>query len=597
MKYEHGGLDQLDPNPSKLDQHGSFDRRKNCAPRHIAPDPETPLSPAFVNEQGPRIGAELDRSSASPQSADLRNEMAHLKRRIQSMTEMFGRMEVERRETMMEVENLRREVALSKRRRGQGSKSLAVVLLDFELDMFDSALFRRPDEAGRNAARGLRNKVRSYLPAERAGCSVMVYIFLSRDSQLVADMCAEGVISSERELDEFVASFNKAHPLFLLVSSDAPRNETLQRLRDLDHQGLAALYSRLDSCSSLILGRWALDLECANMICSGPSTSEETPRYLKKISFVEPVVGTWVPPELIQRSPVILDTSGLLRKTLLRRNKGAVRGLKLDEYRVSPYRMALMATRAELRMGRMGLQSLLDQAPPICLQHYLGELPCALDSCAFSHAYTIPKDKLDTLRHSLLSTPCAQILQGTECALADGCFFAHVCPRGLSCSRQGCAFPNFMHPDLSTVVVPRLRTPLTKPTTDPGKEAPWPQFVKRAELRLPRSSFVVKLKESKEKIQSQAISSIMPHLSKSHYSVLPDSSVTDSLVVAPAPLKSSKPSLIQPSSSKTIDRIKSGDNINRAAIQRLGIQTLSNEGHGPGSKSGRAGGPKWWQVR
>ncbi|KDE08044.1 hypothetical protein MVLG_01745 [Microbotryum lychnidis-dioicae p1A1 Lamole] len=568
MNYVHGGLDQLDQNPSKIDQHGSFDPRKIPGPRHTAPEAETPLSPAFVNEQGPRIGAELDRSSASPQSTDLRNEMAHLERKIQSMAEICERMEAERRETTEEVENLRREVALSKRRRGQGSKSLAVILLDFELDMFDSTLFHRPDEAGRNAARGLRNKVRSYLPAERAGCSVMAYVFLSRDSQLVADMCAEGVISSERELDEFVASFNNAHPLFLLISSDAPRNETLQRLR-----GLAALYSRLDSCSSLILGRWALDLECANMICSGSSTPEETPRYPKKISFVEPVVGTWVPPELIQRSPVILDTSGLLRKTLLRRNRGAMRGLKLDEYR-----------------------SLLDQAPPICLQHYLGEVPCALDSCTFSHAYTISKDKLDTLRHSLLFKPCAQTLQGTECALADSCFFAHVCPRGLSCSRQGCTFPNFMHPDLSTVIVPMLRTPLTKPTTDPGKEAPWPQFVKRAELRLPRSSFVVKLKESKEKIQSISISSIMPQLSKSHYSALPESSVTVPRVDAQTPQNSSKPPLIQLSSSKTINRMKSGDNFNRAAIQRLGTQTLSSEGHGPGSKSGRAEGPKWWQV-
>ncbi|SCV69096.1 BQ2448_2116 [Microbotryum intermedium] len=104
------------------------------------------------------------------------------------------------------------------------------------------------------------------------------------------------------------------------------------------------------------------------------------------------------------------------------------------------------------------LLSLFDQILPSCLQYCLGDEPCAHENCAFSHAYSISKDKLDTPRRSLLATPCAQSLKGAECALGDTSFVAHVNPRGWNFFRQGCAFPS-LHPALSSPY--RFKEPYT----------------------------------------------------------------------------------------------------------------------------------------
>lgn len=112
---------------------------------------------------------------------------------------------------------------------------------------------------------------------------------------------------------------------------------------------LAFVFSRMASCTRLVLGRWALDLNLAELLAPSSSNDEgpNSPVFDDKIRFVEPFLGTYIGPALTRRQPQVVDLPGLLRCTPLRRHR--------------------FATRPVINRSR----GLHDQDPPICLDYYL----------------------------------------------------------------------------------------------------------------------------------------------------------------------------------------------------------------------------------
>ncbi|ORY61912.1 hypothetical protein BCR35DRAFT_195380 [Leucosporidium creatinivorum] len=231
------------------------------------------------------------------------------------------------------------------------------------------------------------------------------------------------MVSSPRELDEFIASFNRAHPLYMLIDTPDPREISLQRQR-----ALATIFTRFSQCRRLVLGRWALDLELMEMVSPSRMKStddaEKKPKFDEEVRFVEPFPGTWVPPHFRSREPKTIDMKGVLRKVPLRRGRG------------------------QLGMPKLNLnRGLHHQDPPICLHHYLMPDRCSSENCTFCHAYNIPPPIIEELRHHVAGTPCAIVADGFHCDDPE-CLFAHQCPRGLRCKRHGCDFGPHMHPPL-----------------------------------------------------------------------------------------------------------------------------------------------------
>lgn len=267
------------------------------------------------------------------------------------------------------------------------------MILDFELDMFTPLLFHRSENAGRAAARNLRDKIRESLPSDFAGSNgvIMTFIFLyvalcltlvqegeracvlklflrsRRSPELLADLMAEGMVSSQQELSEFIASFNRAHPLYMMLEMDCEPDVILQRQRGefpwlvrpaailADRyvllSALAAVYCRFDQCRRLILGRWALDLPLAELLApttaatanvEKPANDSESqkgkskgPKFPPKVQFIEPFPGTWIDSSFRARDPKIVQMRGVIRRIPLRRGMGAYGPPQINFDRVS----------------------------------------------------------------------------------------------------------------------------------------------------------------------------------------------------------------------------------------------------------------------
>ncbi|GAA5859027.1 hypothetical protein JCM1840_003717 [Sporobolomyces johnsonii] len=322
---------------------------------------------------------------------------------------------------------------------------LAVAILDFELDLFSPNIFHSHD-GGKEAYRALYRKLVRSLPNEAKGKvgQFLVYVFWTRNPAFMKQLVDEGLVSSIRELDDFINGFNQAHPLFMFIANDTPRELALQRQR-----ALATVYARNPVCQRLILGRWALDLPLAEMIC--PSKGAEKPKFPDKIRFVEPLTGFYLAPELRRREPQIIEMGGILRKYPL----GA--GASSREARQIDYNRPLWA-----------------QDPPICLDHYLSKSRCPDERCSFSHAYSIPREVREALRYELSRTPCPLILAGSECLDGLHCFFAHTCPKEF-CDGRGCPFkaPG-MHPHYYPTATPLPHPVARSPTRAAKQPSPAP---------------------------------------------------------------------------------------------------------------------------
>ncbi|GAA6001095.1 hypothetical protein JCM10207_007410 [Rhodosporidiobolus poonsookiae] len=305
-----------------------------------------------------------------------------------------------------------------------GKRALAVAILDFEADLFAPEIFHHAD-AGRHAVDALHRKLRRSLlslpEAERNKTwQFLCIVSWTRRGEFVKKLIAHGLISSVAELDDFINGFNRAHPLFMFVVSNTPPELSLQRQR-----ALAATFGFNPVCQRLILGRWALDLPLAEMIC--PSRGAEKVTFDKKILFVEPFDGFYLLPQLKKREPQIVVMEGVLRRWPLKEGGGfgSSHGKREVDYS----------------------RPLWQQTPPICLDYYLSPTRCTDERCTFSHSYQIPRDVLSALRYDLSRTPCPLVLSGHSCPDGEACHFAHFCPRKEMCPRRGCAFtaPN-MHP-------------------------------------------------------------------------------------------------------------------------------------------------------
>ncbi|GAA5963068.1 hypothetical protein JCM21900_002224 [Sporobolomyces salmonicolor] len=326
-----------------------------------------------------------------------------------------------------------------------GGKIQTVAILDFELDLFLPNIFHSYG-GGNEAYRALHRKMVESLPNEaksKVG-QFLAYVFWTRNPPFMKQLIAEGVVSSIRELDDFLNGFNQAHPLFMFIASDTPRELALQRQR-----ALATVYARNPVCQRLILGRWALDLPLAEMI--SPSKGAEKPKFPDKIRFAEPFVGFYLAPELMRRQPQIIEMGGILRKYPL----GS--GGSSREVRQIDYNRPLWA-----------------QDPPICLDHYLAKSRCSDERCVFSHAYSLPREVLDALRYELSRTPCPLILAGSECLDGPRCFFSHTCPKEY-CDGRDCPFkaPG-MHPHYYPAAPPPPPPIARSPTCEAKQRFPAP---------------------------------------------------------------------------------------------------------------------------
>ncbi|GAA5829522.1 hypothetical protein JCM11251_000189 [Rhodosporidiobolus azoricus] len=293
-----------------------------------------------------------------------------------------------------------------------GNSALAVSILDFELDLFAPEVFHQQD-SGRYAAELLHRKMRKSLqslpPDEQARhWQFLSIIFWTRNPEFVQALTASGLISSIADLDDFINSFNRAHPLFLFIVIT-----------------LATVYTRNPVCHRLILGRWAFDLPLAETIC--PSKGADKVVFPPKIVFVEPYTGFYLLPQLRKREPQIVEMEGVLRRFPL--------GVG----------------------GGLGGRPVWQQNPPLCLDFYLSPTRCTDERCSFSHSYKIPRQVLDALRFELARTPCPLAIGGLDCLDPSKCFFAHTCPRGDSCPRRGCAFKA---PGMHVYYVPSAPAPV-----------------------------------------------------------------------------------------------------------------------------------------
>ncbi|GAA6062018.1 hypothetical protein JCM10212_006093 [Sporobolomyces blumeae] len=271
---------------------------------------------------------------------------------------------------------------------------------------------------GAAAPRELERKLVAALPTDSGPRTVhlLVYVFWSRNTAFVSRLIENGLVGNLKELDNFINGFNSAHPLCMFVASDISRQIALQRQR-----ALALVYARDPTCVQVVLGRWALDHQLAELLA--PSTSPKA-LFPAKVRFVEPLVGFYLAPELKRRGFNVISTEGVLRRYPL-----ADRRVSLEiDYR----------------------RPLWKQDPPICLDFYLSRTKCPHERCLFSHAYRIPKPVVESMAYDISRTPCPLVVAGVACRDA-GCFFAHECPRP-HCDGFACPF-----------VAPGMHKPIAKP--------------------------------------------------------------------------------------------------------------------------------------
>ncbi|GAA5927244.1 hypothetical protein JCM10213_005616 [Rhodosporidiobolus nylandii] len=352
-------------------------------------------------------------------------ENDELKARLEKTERELKDVKAGRREDEELLKRAGREVErLSGGNSGKLVPTLAVAVLDFEQDLFAPEVFHHP-EAGRYAAEALHRKMRQSLlslPEEQRAKTWQFLIFLpwARNGEFVQKLVSSGLIASVADLDDFINGFNRAHPLFMLIVSNASSEATLQRQR-----ALATVFYRNPLCQRLIIGRWGLDLPLAEVLC--PQKGADKVIFPEKVLFVEPYDGFYLLPQLRRRDPQIVEMEGVLRRFPLRAavgGHGKAQKLQIDYSK-----------------------PLWRQTPPICLDYYLSPPRCRDERCTFSHRYQIPPAVLDALRFELSRTPCPLLLGGFDCPSADACFFAHTCPQGELCPRRGCPFtaPS-MHP-------------------------------------------------------------------------------------------------------------------------------------------------------
>ncbi|KAK4058655.1 hypothetical protein OIO90_000099 [Microbotryomycetes sp. JL221] len=285
----------------------------------------------------------------------------------------------------------------------KGAGDFAVVVLDFELDLFAPAFFRHG--AGVRAATELRNRVLALLPddADRdPRKSVLLWMFMRESHELLADLMVEGFFRNLHEVQAFIDAFNRLSPLMMLHRVRESPTAILRR-----QQALTELFMNDASCKILVVGRWAIERDYLSLLpghkppsLSGdpvPPTSAPprivpgSVKFDPKLRFIEPFRGTALPPDFMFAEPQILSLKGLVRETRLRRG-----------------------------LGRFGM--------PKFQPHILSP------------------NLVEELRQQVANTPCSFVNEGRECPLGSDCLFAHMCPHGTGCMRKNCPFSSLLHP-------------------------------------------------------------------------------------------------------------------------------------------------------
>ncbi|GAA5916777.1 hypothetical protein JCM8208_004039 [Rhodotorula glutinis] len=307
-------------------------------------------------------------------------------------------------------EELRRAEKEIKRLTG-GNVRLVVAVLDLDTDLFAPEIFHQHNVA-QAAVEAIRRKLLESLSSLEPAQSDktwrnVVLIFWRRDPHFVQQLVAHGFFGSAREFDDFIVTFNRTDPLFMIIVEQSNSGE--QALRR--ERAFAVLFAQHPLCYRLVLGRWAYDLHFAELLA--PTNAKDrtvAAAFPTKILFVEPHIGAFLPAQLLRRRPQMIVPDGLLRRH-------ALSDARAHKAREVDYALPLW-----------------QQDPPICLDHYLAPSRCHDERCAFSHQYRIPPDVLEALRFEVSRTPCPLVLAGYECGEASKCHFAHACPRGSRCA-------------------------------------------------------------------------------------------------------------------------------------------------------------------
>ncbi|BGP46207.1 hypothetical protein JCM10450v2_002047 [Rhodotorula kratochvilovae] len=380
-------------------------------------------------------------------------ENNELKERLEKAERDLKDVRAGRKADEEELRKAEKEIA---RLTGGGQTGLAVAILDLEADLFSPQVLHHHDSAGAAAEalhHLLRESLRS-LPAAEQGRNwqFIAFVFWHRNGRFVQQLISNGFFASIRDFDDFILKFNRAHPLFMLIVDQGTHEQVRQRER-----AFALLFARHPLCNRLLLGRWAYDLPLAEMLApaktGGPGVPAPKVTFPDNVRFVEPYIGFYLPGQLLRRDPQTVGVEGVLRVHPLTDGRKDKKPREVDYSR-----------------------PLWQQDPPICLDHYLSSSRCADERCAFSHSYRIPPDVLEALRFELRRTPCPLVVAGYECFDGTSCDFAHVCPRGARCPRQGCDFtaPSMHPPAAARVQTLPTFTPKRSPTFAPAAHSPRP---------------------------------------------------------------------------------------------------------------------------